>query len=90
MRSARLDGAIEAWANLDFEHRLLMPDGSVRSLHVLARAVKTSSGALEYVGAVTDVTVAKQAEKTLRESTSSSGRGATFQFMLHGTVAAHV
>jgi PAS domain S-box-containing protein len=63
-----LDRAYEARANLDFEHRLLMPDGAVKYLHVLARALGTSLGSLEYVGAVTDVTAAKQAEKTLRES----------------------
>ena len=45
-----------------------MPDGSVKYLHVLARASETSSGDLEYVGAVTDVTAAKRTEKTLRES----------------------
>jgi formate hydrogenlyase transcriptional activator len=53
-------------ANLDFEHRLLMPDGSVKYVHVLARALETSSGNLEYVGAVTDVTAAKQAEEKIR------------------------
>jgi PAS domain S-box-containing protein len=63
-----IDRASEARANLDFEHRLLMPDGSVKHLHVLARALETSSGNLEYVGAVTDVTAAKAAEETLRES----------------------
>src|ERR1700731_357917 len=63
-----IDRASEAMANLDFEHPLLMPDGSVKHLHVLARALETSSGHLEYVGAVTDVTAAKQAEETLRES----------------------
>jgi PAS domain S-box-containing protein len=62
------DGAAEARANLDFEHRLLMPEGSVKHLHVLARALETSSGTLEYVGALTDVTGAKRAEETLRES----------------------
>ena len=45
-----------------------MPDGSVKHLHVLGRASKTPSGDLEYVGAVTDVTAAKQAEMKLRES----------------------
>jgi PAS domain S-box-containing protein len=64
------EGAAGARASLDFEHRLLMPDGSVKYLHVLGRALETSSGALEYVGAVTDITAAKQAEKTLRESES--------------------
>jgi PAS domain S-box-containing protein len=64
------EGAARARASLDFEHRLLMPNGSVKYLHVLGRAQQTSSGSLEYVGAVTDVTAAKQAEKTLRESES--------------------
>jgi len=63
-----LDRASEARANLDYEHRLLMPDGSVKHLHVLARVLENSSGSLEYVGAVMDITAAKQAEETLRES----------------------
>ena len=54
--------------DVDAEHRLLMPDGRVKHLRVLARGLKTSSGSREIVGAVTDVTAAKQAEKTLRES----------------------
>jgi PAS domain S-box-containing protein len=58
-----IDRASEAKENLDFEHRLLMPDGSVKYLHVLAPALETSSGVLEYVGAVTDVTERKQAEE---------------------------
>jgi signal transduction histidine kinase/PAS domain-containing protein len=60
--------ASEARANLDFEHRLLMPDGSVKYLHVLAHASETPSGNLEYVGAVTDVTAAKRTEGALRRS----------------------
>jgi PAS domain S-box-containing protein len=63
-----LDRAYEAKADLDFEHRLLMPDGSVKYVHVLARALQTSPDDLEYVGAVTDVTAAKRTEETLRES----------------------
>ncbi|HWY52834.1 MAG TPA: PAS domain S-box protein, partial [Terriglobales bacterium] len=62
-----IDRASEARANLDFEHRLLMPDGSVKYLHVLARASE-SSGNLEYVGAVTDVSERKRAEEALRRS----------------------
>jgi PAS domain S-box-containing protein len=62
--------APEARANLDFEHRLLMPDGSVKHLHVLARALETASGNLEFVGAVTDVTAVKNTEEALRRSES--------------------
>jgi PAS domain S-box-containing protein len=63
-----IDRASEARANLDFEHRLLMPGGAVKYIQVLARALETSSGNLEYVGAVTDVTAAKQAEEKIRQS----------------------
>jgi PAS domain S-box-containing protein len=63
-----IDRATEGRTNLDFEHRLFMPDGSVKHLHILARALETSSGDLEYVGAVTDITAAKRTEETLRES----------------------
>jgi PAS domain S-box-containing protein len=50
----------------DFELRLLMPDGSVKHLRLSSRALTTSSGDLEFVGAVTDVTAAKQAEEKSR------------------------
>jgi formate hydrogenlyase transcriptional activator len=62
-----LDRATEARADFDLEHRLLMPDGSVKHLHSLARALTISSGNLEFVGAVTDITAAKQAEEKIRE-----------------------
>src|SRR5467141_4402139 len=54
----------------DFEHeyRLLIPDGSVKHVHVVAHALSDESGSVEFVGAVMDVTVAKQAEEALRES----------------------
>jgi PAS domain S-box-containing protein len=54
----------------DFEHeyRLLMPDGSVKYLHAVARAVQGASGNTEFVGAVTDVTVARETERKLRRS----------------------
>ena len=37
-----------------------MPDGRVKHFNVLARALKTSSGDLEFVGAVIDVTEASR------------------------------
>jgi PAS domain S-box-containing protein len=62
-----LERAYEARADFDLEHRLLMPDGSVKHLYVSARALTTSSGDFEFVGAVTDVTAAKQAEEKSRQ-----------------------
>jgi PAS domain S-box-containing protein len=61
-----VDRAFEAGADFDLEHRLLMADGSVKYVHVLGRALKTSDENVEFVGAVTDVTAAKQAEVELR------------------------
>jgi PAS domain S-box-containing protein len=54
----------------DFEHecRLLMPDGSVRYVYVVAHAVRDEVGSIEFVGAVMDVTERKQAEEALRKA----------------------
>jgi PAS domain S-box-containing protein len=51
-----------------FEHayRLLMPDGSIKHVHVVARALSDESGTVEFVGAVMDVTERKQAEQKFR------------------------
>jgi len=61
-----IDGATNERTNFDIEHRLLMPDGSVKYLHVLAHALDPSSGDLEFVGAVTDVSQRKQADQKFR------------------------
>jgi PAS domain S-box-containing protein len=47
----------------DFEHRLLLPDGSVKHVRVVGQPSKDESGGFEFVGAVTDVTAHKQAEE---------------------------
>src|SRR5258708_11333342 len=51
----------------DFEHRyrLLMPDRSVKHVHVVARAFGAESGGIEFIGAVMDVTERKQDEMLL-------------------------
>jgi len=51
---------------LDFEHRLLVQDGSVKYIRVVAHAVKEKSGEVEFVGAVMDITSAKEAEDRIR------------------------
>lgn len=48
--------------NLDFEHRVVMPDGLTKHLHVIAHAVKNCAGEIEFIGAVMDVTGRKRAE----------------------------
>jgi PAS domain S-box-containing protein len=56
--------------DFDFEHRLLMPDGFIKYVHVVAHAEKDEPGELEFVGAVMDVTERKQAEEAVRRSES--------------------
>jgi PAS domain S-box-containing protein len=63
-----INRAIGAREDFDLEHRLLMPDGSLKHLRVIGHASKTSSGDLEFVGAVTDITAAKQAEDKIQQS----------------------
>src|SRR6202166_984414 len=52
--------------DFDLEYRLLMPDGSVKHLQVVAHALANESGDLEFVGAVMDVTRRKRAEEVQR------------------------
>jgi PAS domain S-box-containing protein len=54
----------------DFEHRLLMPDGSVKHLRVIGRPSIDESGTLEFVGAVSDITERKHSERALRRTES--------------------
>ncbi len=54
--------------DIGFEHRLLMPDGSVKHVRIAGRAQTDKPGELEFVGAVTDITGAKRAEEALRRS----------------------
>lgn len=61
-----IEGASQHGTDFDFEHRLLMPDGSVKHLHIVAHAEKVASSELEFVGAVMDVTVAKEAAEKIR------------------------
>jgi len=64
-----LDSATKAGDDLNFEHRLLLPSGSTRHVRVVARAIRsTTTNALTYMGAVADITEARQAEAELRRS----------------------
>jgi PAS domain S-box-containing protein len=66
-----VDLASSRKTTVDVEHRLLMPNGAVKYVHVVANAVQGDIGDLEYVGAVTDVTATRQAELQLRQSVQS-------------------
>jgi PAS domain S-box-containing protein len=54
--------------DFEFDRRLLMPDGSVKHVHVVAHAERDESGEIEFVGAVMDVSDRKRAEEAMRRS----------------------
>jgi PAS domain S-box-containing protein len=66
-----IERALRDGKNFDLEHRLLMPDGSVKHVHIVAHAERDESGELEFVGAVMDTTKGRRAEEALRQSESN-------------------
>ena len=48
--------------DFEYEHRLLMPNGSVKYLRLVAHGNRDAEGQLEYIGAVQDVTQRRVAE----------------------------
>jgi len=69
-----IERASQDGKNFEHEYRLLKPDGSVKHVHVVAHALSDESGSVEFVGAVMDVTVAKQAEEALRQAQADLAR----------------
>jgi PAS domain S-box-containing protein len=64
-----IDRASQNAKDFDLEHRLLMPDGSVKHVHVVGHLQETGQpGKTELVGAITDITERKRAETALRQT----------------------
>jgi hypothetical protein len=63
-----LSGAIRDDLPVDLEHRLLMPNGSVKHVRVVLQNVASESEPPEFIGAATDITERKQAKEQLRKS----------------------
>ena len=69
-----LDGMI-GWArggagDFEYEHRLLMPDHSIKYLHLIAHGNQDKDGQLEYIGAAQDVTQRRLSEEALSKARS--------------------
>jgi len=62
-----IERASQGSKDFDIEHRLLMPDGAVRHLRAIARASNDESESVEFIGAVMDVTAARNAEERIRQ-----------------------
>src|SRR5215467_14103938 len=62
---ATLEHGLRDRSLLEYEHRLLLPDGSIRHVHVVARTIQDAAGRAEFVGAVVDITEQKEAQDAL-------------------------
>jgi PAS domain S-box-containing protein len=59
-----LDRAAQKRTDIDFERRLLMPDGRIKDIHIVGHPVFDESGDfVEFVGTVMDVTERRRAEE---------------------------
>jgi PAS domain S-box-containing protein len=63
----RARGAVR---DFEYEHRLLMPDSSVKYLHLIAHGIRDNDGRLEYIGAVQDVTQRQSSQEALAKARS--------------------
>jgi PAS domain S-box-containing protein len=63
-----IERASQEGKDFDHEYRLLMPDGSIKYVHVVARAVRDELGGIEFVGAVMDITEQQQARAALEKA----------------------
>jgi PAS domain S-box-containing protein len=62
-----LERAGQAGSDFHFEHRLLMPDGSIKHILNLAHPLRDGDGNEESVGAIMDITERKVAEQRLKQ-----------------------
>jgi PAS domain S-box-containing protein len=75
-------------SDLDCEHRLQMPDGSIKYLHVIAHGIGNANSALEYIGAVQDVTERHVSEEALAMARSELAHAA--RVMSFGALTASI
>jgi PAS domain S-box-containing protein len=57
-------------SDIDYEHRLLMPNNSIKYVNMVAHATRDEAGRLEYIGAVQDVTQRRSSEEALSKARS--------------------
>jgi DNA-binding NtrC family response regulator len=60
------DGVSQDGRNVDVEHRLLMPNGTVKTIRVLGRTCQEPDGKPVFLGAITDISVMKSAFEEIR------------------------
>ncbi|MGA2100043.1 MAG: PAS domain S-box protein [Candidatus Sulfotelmatobacter sp.] len=57
-------------SDIDYEHRLLMPNNAIKYVSMVAHATRDKDGRLEYIGALQDVTLRRLSEDALSKARS--------------------
>jgi PAS domain S-box-containing protein len=66
---AAVERGIKEKCNYELEERLVLPDGSIKYLHIIGHRVANPSGdVVQFMGSVTDITARRRAEDALRRS----------------------
>jgi signal transduction histidine kinase len=63
-------------SDFEFEHRLSLPDNTVKYLRIVAHGTRNHDGQLEYIGAVQDVTHRRHTEESLANLRATLARAA--------------
>lgn len=63
-----LNRALQGERDYDYEHRLLLPDGTIKYVHVRGHRHEYEAGEAELVGALMDITAEKKAREALQNA----------------------
>ena len=91
-----IERASQDGKDFDHEYRLVMPDRSVKYVHVVAHSLSDESGGIEFFGAVMDTTDSHRVEEALRPSESYLAEAqrlthtGSWAWQVAGSVALHL
>ncbi|TGQ50090.1 PAS domain S-box protein [Mesorhizobium sp. M1C.F.Ca.ET.193.01.1.1] len=85
---AMLDKAQRGESDFEFQHRIILPDQTVKHLHLIAHLAKNDSGQIEYIGAVLDITQRRRSEEALEKVRSELAH--TTRIMSLGALTASI
>jgi len=68
MMGEMIDSARRGDDQFEYEHRIIMPDGSTKYIHLIGHAVRDAEGLVEYFGAAHDITQRRLSEQALEAS----------------------
>jgi PAS domain S-box-containing protein len=69
-----IDAALQGGRAFDYEHRIVMPDGSIKHLQICAHRLRQGSSEEEIIGAMMDVTAKREAQHALQIAQSELAR----------------